>query len=80
MKLFRTSSTEVVNSVKNILLLKSLVYCGQSVLTNLKTNLRILTIFSIKICCNLLAYTAYCHVVMSPLHVFTSVCYLLVDC
>ena len=45
---YETSSTEVVNSVKNILLLKSLVYCGQSVLTNLKTNFKILTIFSIK--------------------------------
>ena len=46
----------------------------------MKTNLKILTIFSIKICCNLPAYTAYCHVVMSSLHVFTSVYYLLVDC
>ena len=52
------------------------MYCGQSVLTNLKTNLKILTIFSIKICCNLPAYTAYCHVVTSSLHVFTSVYYL----
>ena len=64
----------------NILLLKSLVYCGQSVLTNLKTNLKILTIFFIKKCCNLLAYTAYCHVVMPCLHVVMFVYYLLVDC
>jgi len=29
--------------------------------------------------CNLLAYTAYCHVVMSCLHIVMSVYYLLVD-
>jgi len=54
---------------------------GQSVLTDLKTNLKILTIFFfIKNCCNLLVYTAYCHVVMSCLHVVMFVYYLLVDC
>jgi len=53
---------------------------SQSVLTNMKTNLKILTIFSIKNCCNLLAYTAYCHVVMSCLHVVMSVYYYIVDC
>jgi len=42
---------------------------------------KILTIFSIKFVVgpNLLAYIAYCHVVMSCLHIVMTVYYLLVD-
>jgi len=80
MKLFRTSSTEVVKQCQAYFAFEiPIVYCGQSVLTSLKTNLKVLTIFSIKICRNLLAYTVYCHVVMSWLHIVMSVYYLLVD-
>ena len=48
MKLFRTSSTEVVKQCQEYFAFETLVYCGQSVLTNLKTNLKILTIFFYK--------------------------------
>jgi len=49
-----------------------------SIIRYMKTNLKILTIFSIKNCCNSL-HTAYCHVVMSSLHIVMCVYYLLVD-
>jgi len=48
-------------------------------MTPITVVLQILTIFSTKNCCNLLAYIAYCHVVMSCLHTVMSVYYLLVD-
>ena len=77
MKLFRISSTEVVKQCQEYFAFEipSVLWAKR---VNKFENLKILTIFFIKNCCNLLAYT-YCHVVMSCLHIVMSVYYLLVD-
>jgi len=64
MKLFRTSSIEIVKHCQEYFDFK---------IPNLKTNLKILKIYSIEIFCNLLAYIAYilscCYVMLTYRHV-----------
>ena len=81
MKLFRTSSTEVVKQCQEYFAFEIPSVLWAKRVNKFENKLKNTdNLFYKKNCCNLRVYTAYCHVVMSCLHVVMFVYYLLVDC
>ena len=79
MKLFRTSSTKVVKQCQEYFAFEIPSVLWSKRVNKLENKLKNIDKLFCKNCCNLFAYTAYCHVVMSCLHIVMSVYYLLVD-